>query len=153
MKASAAALQTTSTTIWQSLTQSRWAWCLLIVAIYVFPTISDGFASLNANLGDTDDAVRLLQVRAWMDGAGWFNTTLPKIGGATPLVSHWSRLIDVPIALLITLFSFAMPIDAAETAARFLWPTLVLLGFLRVLVHEADIREGPAPRLSCWSCL
>jgi hypothetical protein len=128
---------------WRQLAQSRWIWCLVAVLVYVFPAINDGLAGLRASLGDTDDAVRLLQVRAWLDGAGWYDTTISKIGGATPLVSHWSRLIDLPIGILIALFSLVVPLDSAETLVRLVWPSLLLLVFLRVLVHEADVREGP----------
>ena len=143
MNSSLARVRGTSTTMGRSLAQSRWAWCLVTVILYVFPAIHDGFAGLYASLGDTDDAVRLLQVRAWLDGAGWFDTSLSKIGGATPLVSHWSRLIDLPIGMLVALFSLVLPLDAAETAVRFLWPSMLLLVFLRLLVHEAEVREGP----------
>ena len=55
-------------------------------------------------LGDTDDAVRLVTVRELLGGAPWFDTTLPRIGAPEPLVSHWSRLIDAPLAVLMLLF-------------------------------------------------
>ncbi|MES2987400.1 MAG: AcrB/AcrD/AcrF family protein [Pseudomonadota bacterium] len=53
-------------------------------------------------LGDTDDNMRLMQVRAWMAGQGWYdlrNYRLdPALGGFD---IHWSRLPDLPIAALI----------------------------------------------------
>ncbi|RYY28535.1 MAG: AcrB/AcrD/AcrF family protein [Sphingomonadales bacterium] len=53
-------------------------------------------------LGDTDDNMRLMQVRAWMAGQNWYdlrNYRLdPAMGGFD---IHWSRLPDLPIAGLI----------------------------------------------------
>ena len=37
--------------------------------------------------------------QALLESGRWFDMKLAKIGGAEPLVSHWSRLIDAPLAL------------------------------------------------------
>lgn len=126
---------------------SRWLWCLAAVLIYALPGLSSTVAGLAASLGDTDDALRLVQVRAWLGGAGWYDTTLAQIGGASPLVSHWSRLIDVPLALLSGLFGSFLSLGNAETAMRLVWPLLTLLVFLRVLVREAEARGGTVAAL------
>lgn len=53
-------------------------------------------------LGDTDDNMRLMQVRAWLAGQGWYDLRQyrldPALGGFD---IHWSRLVDLPIAGLI----------------------------------------------------
>ena len=94
------------------------------------------------SLGDTDDATRMIEVREWMAGASWFDLTLPRFGGAYPLVSHWSRLIDVPLALLLSGFEFSLPADEAELVVRALWPLLVFWAFVYLLAREAEIRGG-----------
>ncbi len=76
-------------------------------------------------LGDTDDATRLTQIRELLAGHPWFDMTLARFGGSEPLVSHWSRIIDLPIAAMITLFSTVLGTEHAEFAARALWPTLL----------------------------
>ncbi|WP_204270762.1 hypothetical protein, partial [Escherichia coli] len=77
-------------------------------------------------LGDTDDAVRLVQVREWLAGKSWFDLHTDRLGMADGLVSHWSRLIDVGVGGLITLFGWFVPADQAELAARAVWPLLLL---------------------------
>jgi hypothetical protein len=105
---------------------------------------------LLTTLGDTDDATRLVQVRGLLAGAPWFDTTLPQIGAPQPLVSHWSRLVDLPLALLIELFALFVGTDRAETATRFVWPLLVLLPLVYVIAEEArrHLAAGPAGRLA-----
>ncbi len=105
---------------------------------------------LLASLGDTDDATRLVQVRGLLAGAPWFDTTLPEIGAPQPLVSHWSRLVDLPLALLIKLFALFVGTDHAETMTRFIWPLLVLLPLTYLIAEEArrHFAAGQAGRLA-----
>lgn len=95
-------------------------------------------------LGDTDDATRLIQVRELLAGAPWQDTTLPRFGAPDFLVSHWSRLIDLPLALLISLLSPLLGVAGAEQVTRFVWPLLVLLPLVMVLANAAERRSGPA---------
>ncbi len=103
--------------------------------------------ALMKTLGDTDDATRLVQVRELIAGAGWFDTTLARFGGETPLVSHWSRLIDLPLALLMSLLRPLFGTAGAELAVRILWPSLMLALLLRLMLHEAYMRSGQAGAL------
>ncbi len=80
---------------------------------------------LSRSLGDTDDATRLTQVRALLAGQPWFDMTLARFGGADPLISHWSRLIDLPLAVLVLLFTPIFGAAGAETAMRVVWPVLL----------------------------
>lgn len=128
----------------RTLVASRWLWCLAAVAALGLRDWVGDPTALQLSLGDTDDATRLTQVRELIAGAPWLDATLSRFGGATPLVSHWSRLIDLPILLIIAIAGlFVMP-DAAETVARIVWPSLLLLLFLRLLVREAEVRAGHA---------
>src|SRR5690242_21802556 len=91
---------------------------LLATAFLVIATLAGPGPSLSDWLGDTDDAVRLVTVRELLGGAPWFDTTLPRIGAPEPLVSHWSRLIDLPLAALIgTLTPLLGPERAAPATA------------------------------------
>jgi hypothetical protein len=94
-------------------------------------------------LGDTDDAVRLVGVRELIGGAPWFDTTLPRIGAPTPLLSHWSRLIDAPLAALIGIFTPLLGPERAELATRIVWPALLFLALALIVAREAQRRAGP----------
>jgi hypothetical protein len=122
--------------------QMRWLWCIAAVGVYLTFGFGNNVDGLTRSLGDTDDATRLLQLRAFLDGAGWYNTTLNRLGFSSPLVSHWSRLIDLPQAILLTGLAQVMPALQAETTFRLLWPALILTLLFRVLVAEAEARGG-----------
>ncbi|HEU0067541.1 MAG TPA: AcrB/AcrD/AcrF family protein, partial [Sphingomonas sp.] len=55
-------------------------------------------------LGDTDDNMRLMQVRAWMGGQGWYDLRQYRLNPPAGFDIHWSRIVDLPIAGLIVLF-------------------------------------------------
>lgn len=133
----------------KQLAASRWLWCLAVVMIPIIRIAVTGKHGLDTTLGDTDDATRILQVKALLAGAGWYDTTLHQIGGAAPLVSHWSRLIDAPLALLVALFGLFTSADTALLLTRIVWPSLLLLVFLRLLVGEAEARQGWLAGLIC----
>lgn len=128
---------------WSKLLQSRLLWCIGIIAFLAIRELSQNFGNLLTSLGDTDDATRLYQVRHLMATGAWFDMTLPRLGGDTPLISHWSRLIDLPLLVLLKFFGLFLAPETAEVATRVLWPLLVLLVFLRVLVRAADAQGGP----------
>ncbi len=144
-----AALNAPHLHVLKQLAASRWLWCLAVVMIPIIRIALTGQHGLDVTLGDTDDATRILQVKALLGGAGWYDTTITKIGGATPLVSHWSRLIDAPLALLVVMFGLFTTADTALLLARIVWPSLLLLVFLRLLVAEAEVRRGWLAGLIC----
>jgi hypothetical protein len=126
----------------------RWAatplaWSLLATALLVVATLAGPGPSLSDWLGDPDDATRLVTVRELIAGAPWFDTTLPRIGAPEPLLSHWSRLVDAPLALLIGALSPLLGADRAELATRVLWPALLFLALAYVVAREAQGRAGP----------
>lgn len=98
---------------------------------------------LSQSLGDTDDAVRLLTVRELLGGASFFDTTLARIGAPEPLVSHWSRLIDAPLALLIVLQRPFVGADVAELSTRAIWPLMLFVGLTYLVAREVK-RQGGA---------
>ncbi|SNS60100.1 hypothetical protein SAMN06295912_11031 [Sphingomonas laterariae] len=77
-------------------------WLLLFWAVAAFMLIAWKWGAIHwFALGDTDDNLRIAEVRAWLQGQGWFDLRQYKLdppGGAN---IHWSRLVDLPIAGLI----------------------------------------------------
>jgi hypothetical protein len=94
---------------------------------------------------DNDDVMRLVEVRDWLSGQGWFDLTQYRLGLDGGTLMHWSRLIDVPIGLLIRFFSLFLPMEAAENLAATLWP-LITVGPLFVALGLAGLRFG-GPRV------
>ncbi len=123
--------------------QSRWLWCLLAVTFVGVRQLLSGEAPpIGLKFDDTDDALRLLQIREFMAHGNWYDTQLLKIGAPEALNSHWSRLIDLPVALLISFFALFVDSASAEFAAQIVWPLALLLCLARFLVLEAERRAG-----------
>ena len=79
---------------------------------------------MDAGYGDTDDATRLVAVRALLHGQGWWDQQVTRFQPPLGLWMHWSRLLDGGIAGLDSLFRLGLSPDDAEFAARFTWPLL-----------------------------
>ncbi|MEO7503810.1 MAG: AcrB/AcrD/AcrF family protein [Sphingomicrobium sp.] len=91
-------------------------------------------------LGDTDDNLRLAQVRALLDGQGWFDLRQHRLdplhGGAN---IHWSRLVDLPIAgLILALRPLVGGVEAERWACAIasLLPLLPMLGALALIARR-----------------
>jgi hypothetical protein len=126
-----------------------WSICLLIAAVFTCLSIGLEKDSLTALLqtgslafSDPDDALRLAQVRGLMAGASWFDPVITSMGDGAGLQSHWSRLIDLPVAFLILGAKGFTDVQQAELVARVLWPKLVLFGFLAVLIRQLTQEAG-----------
>ena len=74
----------------------------------------------------TDDLMRLVQVRDLLGGQGWFDLTQQRLGIPFGVDMHWSRLVDAPIAGIIFLASLVLPHSTAEAIALFFWPLALL---------------------------
>lgn len=127
----------------QRIMSSPLAWVAFTAAVLIAASAALTGPGLTHSLGDTDDAVRLLTVRELLGGASFFDTTLARIGAPDPLVSHWSRLIDAPLALLIVLQRPFLGAEAAELSTRAVWPLLLFAGLTFLVAREAK-RQGGA---------
>ena len=93
-------------------------------------------------INDTDDAMRLVEVRDFLGGQGWYDLTQHRLNTPFGASMHWSRLIDLPIAGLLLVLR---PLFGAgtETVAAYVWP-LLLLGALMLVSARISIRlAGP----------
>jgi len=125
------------------------AWALLATVLLMAAILNGSGPTLAEWLGDTDDAVRLVSVRELLAGAPWFDTTLPRIGAPEPLVSHWSRLIDAPLAALIGALTPLLGAESAELATRVIWPGVLLFALLLIVAREAERLAGPG--VGAWA--
>ena len=76
---------------------------------------------------DNDDAMRLVEVRDFLAGQGWFDMMQYRLGLAGGTLMHWSRFIDLPIASLILFFRMFLSPEGAEAAALTVWPLMLVL--------------------------
>ena len=82
---------------------------------------------------DPDDTMRLVQVRDLLNGQGWFDVTQYRVNAPEGGVAmHWSRLVDIPLALTIVVLTPIFGSAGAEMAALILVP-LVTLGIAMLL--------------------
>jgi len=90
-----------------------------------FQLLAQNWADTALALADTDDAMRLAQLRDWLGGQGWYDLHQGRVAGGYE--SHWSRLIDFGLAGTLGVFgAFAEP-TMAERLMRTVWPMLWLL--------------------------
>jgi hypothetical protein len=88
---------------------------------------AERWPEMGQRLFDGDDAMRLVEVREFLAGRGWFDLHEFRLDPPTGYDTHWSRLIDAGLAGLFLAFrSFAAP-DVAEALMRAAWPLLWLL--------------------------
>jgi hypothetical protein len=91
---------------------------------------------------DPDDAMRLAQVRDWIGGQAFWDVSQhrvnPPIGG--PM--HWSRIVDMPIAALILLFTPILGVAGAELVACTIAPLLLLGGLTAAVFVVAQRVAG-----------
>lgn len=76
---------------------------------------------------DNDDIMRLVEVRDFLGGQGWFDMMQYRLGLAGGTLMHWSRFIDLPIASLIAFFRLFLAPESAEAAALTVWPLMLVL--------------------------
>lgn len=88
--------------------------------------------AMNWRLPDNDDAMRVLQVRAWLDGQGFYDIINHRLNPPNGGDVHWSRLGDIPLALFNLLFRPLLGLEMGEKAAAFFTP--LALGAVFVLV-------------------
>lgn len=103
---------------WKSGTFAIWLAIALLMIFAKLPAI-EALA-----LGDTDDNLRLAQVRALLDGQPWYDLIQYRLAPPIGANIHWSHLPDLPIAGLILLLDPLIGTAAAERWAAALAPLL-----------------------------
>ena len=75
-------------------------------------------------LGDTDDNLRMMQVRALLGGQDWFDLRQYRLDPPGGADVHWSRIVDLPIAGIMLLLRPILGGALAEKVAVSLAPML-----------------------------
>ncbi len=98
------------------------AWLLVVLQL-----VAQDFAETARTLLDTDDAMRLVQLRDWLGGRGWYDVHFTRVQPPAGYDSHWSRLIDAGLAGTLWVFGVFFDAATAERLMRAVWPMLWLL--------------------------
>ena len=135
-----------------SLLRKDWLW---LVAVWLLAAATlvwrSHFASADGPLFlDTDDAMRMVVVRDFLSGQGWYDLVQHRLNTPYGAEIHWSRLIDLPLAGLLFLFGRFTDPASAQMLTGTIWP-LLLLGLLLWLsvrvTFELVGRAGLLPAL------
>jgi hypothetical protein len=94
-------------------------------------------------LPDTDDVVRLQQIRDWLAGQAFADLTQYRLAGGSPM--HWSRLPDLIPAALIAMLTPLLGSHAAEVTAVIAWPVMLFAAALLLVARIARALGTHAP--------
>jgi hypothetical protein len=111
----------------------------LMPVLWLAATVAIAFPSINGGVFDamsTDDAMRLVEVRDWIGGQGWFDLFQYRLDPPGTSM-HWSRVIDAPLAALILLLRPLIGTHGAEAVTLFLWPLLLFAAALALVAAIA----------------
>lgn len=105
---------------WKTILLLAWLATSIVLIIYRWKAIQ-WFA-----LGDTDDNMRIMQVRALLQGQDWYDLRQHRLNPPLGANIHWSHLVDLPIASIILLVKPFLGGALAEKIAVTLAPLIPL---------------------------
>ncbi|MDO6591398.1 hypothetical protein DS901_10025 [Loktanella sp. D2R18] len=107
---------------------------LATLALVIGKAAVDGM-TLREDFGTkgNDDIMRLLSVRDWLGGQGWFDVRQYRLIPPEGVSLHWSRYIDAGIAAIIVPMSWFFSPETAELIAVTAWPTLIMVFTLMII--------------------
>jgi hypothetical protein len=106
---------------WKLLTVVAW---LIFCAWFIY---SGWWNITHFNLGDTDDNMRMMQVRGLLHGQGWYDLRQYRLNPPYGANIHWTRLVDLPIAAIILLTQPFVGGPEAQLIAAGVAPTIPYL--------------------------
>lgn len=79
---------------------------------------------------DGDDILRLLQVRDLLAGQAWFDVTQYRVAPPDGVAMHWSRIVDIPLAVVMLIFAPLLGMGGAEHVAVVVVPLVTLFAVM-----------------------
>jgi hypothetical protein len=133
----------------------EWKWIVLLCWLgFCAWMIVDRWSQIRwFGLGDTDDNMRIMQVRAWLHGQGWYDLRNYRMNPPFGANIHWSRLVDLPIAGLILGLRPFLGGAGAERWAVAIAPMLPYLLLLFSIALIARRLLGPSAYLLAFCAL
>ena len=122
----------------ESLPKMALAVWLAIAALLIYLS----WPNISARSGwDPDDQLRLVQLRDFLAGQSWFDTTQYRLNAPEGGPMHWSRLIELPLALIVLLATPLLGQAGAEMLAGTLVP-LACFGLVAYMLGRIAVRLG-----------
>lgn len=115
-----------------------WAGLAMVVIIFIMAIAKGQFGDIGQ---DNDDVMRLVQIRDFLAGQSWFDTSQYRLGMAGGTDMHWSRIPDIPVILLTSVFDIFTSQETALRWAYTLWPPLSALILVFAMAHGARFWE------------
>lgn len=116
-------------------------------AMSIVAVIAQWHAIQILELSDTDDAMRMAQVRDLLAGQGWWDLTQYRVNPAGGgVLMHWSRIVDAPIALGVWFLKPLLGQALAEQVVMTVWPPL--LGAALSVACALGYRNLPDKRIA-----
>ncbi len=134
----------------RALSRGRGRGALPVAAAFLF-LLALSFAQIppvwtSGVFGDTDDAMRMVQVRDLIAGQSWFDLTQRRMAPPEGAPMHWTRAVDAPLAVFFRLFALGLEPPRAEAAARLLYSGLLLILLLVACARFARTLMGARGR-------
>jgi len=119
--------------------ERHWKWIVVVVWLGVCALfIAQHWSDIRFfNLPDTDDNMRIMQVRGLLHGQGWFDLRDYRMNPPFGANIHWARVVDLPIAGLILGLRPILGGAAAERWAVAIAPLIPYLPLLFALALTA----------------
>ena len=99
---------------------------------------------------DPDDQLRLVQLRDFLGGQSWFDTTQNRMNAPVGAPMHWSRLIELPLALVVLVAAPLLGPDGAEMAAGIVVPMTCLGGIALLLAQVTGQIAGRSAAIAAF---
>jgi hypothetical protein len=93
-------------------------------------------------LEDNDDAMRVLQVRDWINGQGWFDVSQHRLNPPEGGDMHWSRLADLLLAALMAPLMAILGQDLGAKYAAFATPLVAGAVYVWIAARTAKSLGG-----------
>lgn len=127
---------------------NRWRDILIALLLATLLTLAwalrDWPALSALRLPDTDDAMRLQQIRDWLGGQPFADLAQHRLGPAG-LEMHWSRIPDLVPAAIVAVLTPAVGAHSAELTAVILWPAMLFAAALALTGAIADALGSRGP--------
>lgn len=119
--------------------ERRWRWWVLLFWLGTSAfLLYSRWAPINAFwLGDTDDNMRIMQVRSLIAGQDWYDLRQHRLNPPFGADVHWSRLVDLPIAGIKLALAPFVGGPVAEKAAVALAPLIPMAAAMAAVAVAA----------------
>lgn len=120
--------------------------CLIAAFLSTCWVLNDWARLRYLSLPDTDDMMRLSQIRDWIAGQKFNDWTQYRLSPPDGAPMHWSRIADLGPAAILVFMRPLVGTHVAELSAVIAWPALLFAAYLFVAARLAGRIGGAGAR-------